>query len=266
MRRAPFSADAPSDSAARVSRRIGAWSARRTPRPDVGRTPDIVPHDLVMLNARTDGAFRDEGSAMNAIVDQMLDAALLAPERVRPLKRAEYEALVEAGYLADERVELLRGVLVEMSPQGHAHARVTAWFARELILALGRRFDVRSHSPFAATDDSEPEPDVSVSSHRRDGKHPARARLLIEVSDSSLRKDRRLKTEIYAEAGVPEYWIVDVRHRVVEVLTDPTPTGYATTIRKTAGLLRPTMVPGVALRLRDVPWKIVRTKRRRARR
>lgn len=217
-----------------------------------------------MLTSLAHGTFRDEPSAMNAIVDHMLDPALLAPERMRPLKRAEYEALVEAGYLVDERVELLRGVLVEMSPQGDEHSRLTAWFARELILALGRRFEVRAHSPFAATDDSEPEPDVSVSMHRGRG-HPSRALLLIEVAGSSLRKDRKIKTEIYAEAGVPEYWIVNVKDRVIEILTEPTAHGYATVVRKTAGILRPTKIAKVALPMRAIPWasRSARTKRRK---
>lgn len=193
---------------------------------------------------------------VGAIVDPMLDPRLLAPERMRPLKRVEYDKLVEAGYLVDERIELLRGFLVEMSPQGEPHSRLTAWFAQKLIRALPfPKYDVRSHSPFAATEDSEPEPDVSVSIRQRNGGHPNRALLLIEVAGSSLTKDRKVKTSIYAEAGVPEYWIVNLRKRAVEVLTDPTPTGYATTVVKRAGLLRPTKLSRVSFRMRDIPWK-----------
>lgn len=58
---------------------------------------------------------------MNAIVDPMRTPALVAPERLRPLKRREYERLVELGVFGDERIELLRGALVEMSPQGEPH-------------------------------------------------------------------------------------------------------------------------------------------------
>jgi Uma2 family endonuclease len=156
------------------------------------------------------GIGRDERSTMNAIVDPMLDPALLAPERIRPLKRVEYEALIDAGLLEDERVELLRGVLVEMSPQGHAHSRLAAWFARELVLAVQRRL---------------------------------------------LTKDRKIKTEIYAEAGVPEYWIVDLQRCTVEVLTNPRADGYAKRVTKTMDdVLRPSKLRGVSINLRDVPF------------
>lgn len=201
----------------------------------------------------------DEASTMNAIVDPMLDPALLSPERVRPLKRVEYEKLVALGVFEDERVELLRGVLVEMSPQGDKHSGITAWFAQELIIALARRFEVRSHSAFVASDDSMPEPDVSVSSRRADRRHPRpeNALLLIEVSGSSLRKDRTIKTEIYAEAGVPEYWIVNTKTNTIDVLRQPSKTGYKSVVRKAIGsTIRPLKVPGVSIRLADVPWFI----------
>ncbi len=144
------------------------------------------------------------------------------PLRIRPLRRAEYDRLVELGVFEDERIELLRGALVEMSPQGAPHADCAAQLAKILILRLGERASVRAHSPFAATEDSEPEPDVAVNPPRRyaDG-HPQTAHLLVEVADSSLRKDRGIKSEIYAEAGVPEYWIVDVARGVVEVRSAP---------------------------------------------
>lgn len=144
------------------------------------------------------------------------------PLRIRPLRRVEYDRLVGLGVFEDERIELLRGALVEMSPQGAPHADCSAQLAKMLILRLGERASVRAHGPFAATEDSEPEPDVAVNPPRRysDG-HPQTAHLLVEVADSSLRKDRGIKSEIYAEAGVPEYWIVDVSRAAVEVWTGP---------------------------------------------
>jgi Uma2 family endonuclease len=213
----------------------------------------------------------DEQSTMNAMVDPMLDPALLAPERVRPLKRREYERLVDLGVFEDERVELLRGVLVEMSPQGDAHSGITAWFHARIVKALDlRRFEVRSHSPFAASNDSMPEPDVSVSIPRADLKHPRSrdALLLIEVSDSSVVKDRVLKSEIYAAAGVPEYWIVNVRTRTVEVLRGPTKGGYQrSSVKRRSDRLRPLRLPGVSFAVRDIPWPIdAAPKRARVRR
>jgi len=193
------------------------------------------------------------------MVDPMLDPALLAPERVRPLKRREYERLVELGVFEDERIELLRGVLVEMSPQGEPHSMISAWFAQRLIRALHpQRFETRSHSPFAASADSMPEPDVSVSIPRADFKHPGPrdALLLIEVSGSSIVKDRVIKTEIYAAAGVPEYWIVNLRSKTIDVLTRPTKAGYKRIVQKSIGdVLRPVKLRSFTLRVGDVPWR-----------
>ncbi|MBA3459687.1 MAG: Uma2 family endonuclease [Deltaproteobacteria bacterium] len=186
----------------------------------------------------------------------MLDPALLAPERVRGLRRREYEKLVALGVFGDERVELLRGVLVELSPQGVPHARIAGWLAHffSAQLEIGR-YDVRGHSPYVASDDSMPEPDVSVALRTVRGGHPREALLLIEVSESSLAKDRSVKTEIYAEAGVPEYWIVNVRSRTVEVLTRPSPTGYCRKSLRVAGeVLHPVKLRNVALRVADIPW------------
>ncbi len=175
----------------------------------------------------------------------LLDPKLLAPEKIRPLSRREYDRLVEAGMFEDERIELLRGQLVAMSPQGEAHSTITARLAAELVLALDRSYDVRSHSPFAATDDSEPEPDISVSRRlRRRRYHPSRALLLIEVAESSLRKDRNIKAAIYAENRVPEYWIIDVTTRTVYVHTELVRGAYRSVVQmRGRSRLRPIELP-----------------------
>lgn len=151
------------------------------------------------------------------------------PLRIRPLRRVEYDRLVELGvFTKDDKIELLRGALVEMSPQGSLHADCAGVLMTLLIRKLGDRASVRAHSPFAATEDSEPEPDVVVYPPRRYASgHPQTAFLVVEVAESSLRKDRGLKSEIYAENGVPEYWIVDLVHGAVEVRTEPADGQYA---------------------------------------
>lgn len=198
------------------------------------------------------------------MLEPMFDLSVLGSERVRPLRRREYEMLVARGVFANERIELLRGVLVEMSPQGEPHSRITAWLAHWFAMTLDiARFDVRSHSGFAASNDSMPEPDVSVSRRTPGGGHPNHALLLVEVSDSSLTKDRSIKTEIYARAGVPEYWIVNVQQQTVEVLTRPTRSGYGRTVTRAAGaILRPTRLRGLSLAVADIPWTARARKRR----
>ena len=185
----------------------------------------------------------------------MLDPEL-AVEPIRRLSRVEYDQLVDLGMFVDEPLELLRGVLVTMSPQGIPHRDMVAWLGRRLTLALGEAFLVRQHSPFAATEDSEPEPDlVVIRDEDRKREHPSIALLVVEVASSSLRRDRRIKTPIYAEAGVPEYWIVDIDGAAIEVLTDPDRGGYRSVQRLARGdVLRPSRLPGIEIAVADLPW------------
>lgn len=142
--------------------------------------------------------------------------------RSRPLHRAEYDALVAAGHFRGEKIELLYGSLVEMSPSGPPHSGSVQALTKLLIRAVGDRADVRIQSPFAAGNDSEPEPDVAVvPPGRYVAAHPSEAWLIAEVADSSLRVDREVKARLYAECGVAEYWIVNLSDGLVEVHTHP---------------------------------------------
>jgi len=192
------------------------------------------------------------------MVQTMFDPSVLAPETIRRLSRREYDQLVALGVFEDERIELLRGLLVTMSPQGGPHATITSWLVQRLGITLGMDYDVRGHSPYAAGDDSEPEPDVSVS-RRSAGvlEHPSTSLLVIEVAESSLRKDREVKATIYAEAGVGEYWIVDLSgpQLAVEVHTGPSARGYQRIeILRDGDVLRPSQLPSIALPVADIPW------------
>lgn len=189
----------------------------------------------------------------DAMVATMFDVGQLAPERVRPLRRSEYEQLIRAGAFGDERVELLRGVLVEMSPQNEPHVGSVSWIVRLLTLALGDRALVRPQSSLAMSDDSMPEPDVAVVPMAPVGVPPSQVFLVVEVADSSLQKDRRVKAPIYAEAIVPEYWIVDIQGRAVEVYRDPSEGLYRSMDRVTDdGILRPLAFPDVAIAVADI--------------
>ncbi len=144
-----------------------------------------------------------------------------------PLTREQYEALVETGALDGLPVELLEGALVEMTPQGIWHADLIEVLNTHLVKQLPDNLRVRPALPFAATDLSEPEPDLAVvQADRSRGAQPDAAVLIIEVSDSSLRKDLGLKARVYAMAGVPTYVVLDVRHRRSHVHTEPGPDGY----------------------------------------
>ncbi|MET0591969.1 MAG: Uma2 family endonuclease [Polyangiaceae bacterium] len=152
----------------------------------------------------------------------------MAPEAPRPLRRVEYEQLAQLGAFADERVELLYGSLIAMTPQGPPHDFAMQRLTRILVQALATRADVRIQSSFAAGENSEPQPDVAVvpmGDYRT--AHPSEAHLIIEVANSSLKKDRSVKARLYAEHGVPEYWVVDLRGAVVEVHSDIVNGSYA---------------------------------------
>jgi Uma2 family endonuclease len=138
-----------------------------------------------------------------------------------------YFGLVEVGVLSeDDRVELLEGVIVAMTPSNPPHAAAVSMVTQVLLSAVGDRAAVRSRYPLILSRYSCPEPDVAVVPGRnRDyaSAHPTTALLVVEVADSSLKQDRITKAAIYAAAGVPEYWIVNLRDGVVEVMRGPEP-------------------------------------------
>jgi Uma2 family endonuclease len=186
--------------------------------------------------------------------ESMLDPAALAPERPRRLSRAEYDRLVELGFFDDERIELLHGTLVTMSPNDPGHVDPVAQLGKILFRALEDRAEVRIQFPFIAVDDSEPEPDVAVvpiGDYR--AAHPGEALLIVEVAVTSLGKDRRIKGPLYAASGVPEYWIVNVPERCIEVHRAPADGIYTAVSRHGAGeAIAPLGFPDVAIRVDDV--------------
>lgn len=137
----------------------------------------------------------------------------------------EYFGLVDAGRLdPDARVELLEGVVVEMSPSTPRHAACVGLINRALREAFG--LEVRVGQPFIAGSRSGPEPDLAVVPGRPEAyvdRHPTEALLVVEVSVSSLPVDRLSKSRIYAAAGVPEYWIANLVESVLEVHRSPDP-------------------------------------------
>jgi Uma2 family endonuclease len=150
-----------------------------------------------------------------------MSSAPILRETSRPIRRVEYEKMVEAGVFGEDRVELLYGVIVDMPPKGAPHDSAIQRLTKLLLPAVLGRAEVRVQSAFAASDGSEPEPDVAIvpPGEYRDA-HPTQALLLIEVADSSLPVDRGIKAQLYAESGVPEYWVVNVRDAIVEVHTE----------------------------------------------
>ncbi len=155
-----------------------------------------------------------------------LESLAIDPDLIRRLSRREYHQMYRAGLFEDERVELLYGQLVVMSPIDPSHEESIWTLAEALRSQLGVRAKVRTNQGFAASDDSEPLPDVLVAPHEAYwDEHPQRAFLVVEVSRTSLRKDRDVKARLYAQGAVAEYWIVDIDGRCVHVFRDADPRG-----------------------------------------
>jgi Uma2 family endonuclease len=198
------------------------------------------------------------------IVPALPEADEAAPAK-RLLTREEYHRAGELGIFGpDERLELIHGeVYKKMSPQARLHARAIMQLATRLRDAFGDGYFVQQQLPLA-TDNSEPEPDVSVLPGSPDDyrEHPrcADAALVVEVADTSLRTDQTLKASLYAEAGVTDYWIVDLKARTIEVYREPaeTPTkgfpfGYKSRrIYAEGETLSPLAAPEAALAVADI--------------
>ena len=146
------------------------------------------------------------------------------------------------GALESVPVELLDGLLVEMSPQGEWHARA---IQRLMRMFAGRMDLLRIQMPLSIADGWTPEPDVALAEPDEDpDRHPSTALLVIEVAVTSQAEDRRKATP-YAQALIPCYWLVDLPAGIVLVHTQPSPDGYAAVARLTGGDVLDADVQGV---------------------
>jgi Uma2 family endonuclease len=167
---------------------------------------------------------------------------------------ADYHRLGEAGILGeDDRVELLEGQLIDMSPIGPRHALAVDALNELLVGGVAGRAVVRVQNPITLDSGSEPQPDVAVvrrpwSGYPRAHPGPGDILLLIEVADSSLELDLGAKRTIYARAGIGEYWIVDLTTDTVLLHREPDGDGYrGVTPVKPPAVLEVRALTGVAI-------------------
>lgn len=138
------------------------------------------------------------------------------------MSRAEYDRMIACGRFDNMRVELLCGEVVEMSPQGPMHSEVIHRLLEHLMPALAGRARIRIQAPLVVFDHSEPEPDlVLVAPADYTDAHPTTAYLVVEVASTSLPTDRGIKSDLYAACQIPEYWIVNLVERVIEIHSRP---------------------------------------------
>lgn len=138
--------------------------------------------------------------------------------------RDQYMKMAELGFFAGKRVELIRGVILEMSPVNWPHTLATVRTGEALRAAFGGTAIVIEQSSFPLGN-SDPVPDVRVVMGRVDdfADDPAVAALIVEVSDSTLSFDLTDKAELYATAGVQDYWVLDLNGRTLHMFRDPQP-------------------------------------------
>jgi len=148
---------------------------------------------------------------------------------------AEYHQMAEASIFAeDDRVELLEGEIVEMSPIGRIHAAEVIRLTELFVRTFGEAVHVSVQNPIQLAEDTEPQPDMTLLRRRHDFyasaiPGPQDVLLLVEVADTSVAFDRQVKMPLYARSGIAEHWLIDLNQETVTVYRDPGPGGYRST-------------------------------------
>jgi Uma2 family endonuclease len=172
----------------------------------------------------------------------------------RQFSVAEYHRMRDAGiFAADDRLELLDGEILLMSPIEPLHAAIVRRLNLHLRQALGDHYIISVQDPIHLSDLSEPQPDLAVLTYRADyyssaHPQPGEIELLIEVADTSLEYDRLSKLPRYAESGIPEVWIVNIAHQQIEQYNDPANGAYRTKQTWTHGqVITSIQLPSISL-------------------
>ncbi|WP_346292650.1 Uma2 family endonuclease [Sphaerothrix gracilis] len=155
-----------------------------------------------------------------------------------------YHQAIAAGLFDDTRIELLQGDLVVMPPEGEPHAYANSEVGDYLRSLLGAAAKIREAHPITLPNDSEPVPDLAVvkpqgSVYLSHHPYPEDIFWLIEFSNTTLSKDLTEKKDIYAKAGIIEYWVVDLKHQQLYLFRDLSDTQYRTEQVYTTGTVSP---------------------------
>ena len=147
----------------------------------------------------------------------------------RLFSRTDFQRMVETGLFAGERIELLGGVVIAMSPQNTPHAATVNRLNYQLMKLCGPDIYIRVQSPVALDDYNQPEPDLVLCApdpldYAEAHPRPEQISLIIEIADTSVQQDRQRKAQLYARSGIPHYWVVDLVRRQIEAMTAPNKT------------------------------------------
>ena len=169
----------------------------------------------------------------------------------------EYHSMIESGLLDNRQVELLKEGIVEMPPEGEAHAYFSSEAEEYLRELLKTKATIRSGKPITLPDHSEPEPDIAIAEklgreYLTHHPYPENIFWLIEYSNSSLEKDLNVKTTIYAEAGIAEYWVVNLKRRQLIVFSNPQDGEYNNRTTYGQGIVYPAAFPNIAVSVNSI--------------
>lgn len=168
----------------------------------------------------------------------------------------QYRKLGAAGFFEEKQYELIRGEIIDMGKEGPRHYTTFVIALDVIRAAFGPGFFARPAGPIAMAD-SEPQPDVSVvpgSPRHYTANHPATALFALEISETSLSYDLTTKAELYATAGIPEYWVLDIDGKRLHVFRDPAPLTPA--LGATAYGTRTTFAPGDSVQPLHAPGAV----------
>jgi Uma2 family endonuclease len=193
----------------------------------------------VMMGSRKIAQYKVLSTMSVSITEEPITALLLSSatsESIHNLKSwtvQDYHRMSEMGILdPNERTELIDGQITLMVAKGTPHVITLQLLASELLGQLGTTVLIRTQDPIHLDNSSEPEPDLvivrgEILDYVDRYPQPNDIYLLVEVADSTLNYDCQVKDKTYAKAGIPDYWVVDLKNRQVHVFRNPTPTGYA---------------------------------------
>jgi Uma2 family endonuclease len=187
-----------------------------------------------------------------------------SPPEPRPRRwtRKEWYLLGDLGFFRDERVELIEGEIIRMPPMMNPHAVANGLTVEALRTCFGPSYWIRDQLPLHFGSRSEPQPDVAVvpGTPRDYQDHPTTALLVVEISITSLRFDRGRKAQLYARAGITDYWLINLVDNQLEILRDPQPDPrkvgrytYATkTIHKVSDFVSPLAAPNTKIAVKEL--------------
>lgn len=164
----------------------------------------------------------------------------------------DYHQMIESGLLAERSLELINGEIIEMSPEGIAHSFYCRGTAKYLCSLLGNRAEISEAHPITLPNDSEPEPDIAIvrtpdTLYQTHHPFPEDIFWLIEIANTTLVKDLGVKRDIYAFAGIPEYWVMNLQTLELVVFRDPIDNEYRSKICLSSGTISSLAFPEIPI-------------------